>query len=73
MFFMFGTFSIIMGTFVYFFIPETKGLSLESMDELFGITDMGPRKSIDDGDKVKTPSLREEEDVNKAQKGTAVV
>jgi hypothetical protein len=24
--------------FVWFLIPETKGLSLESMDELFGIT-----------------------------------
>lgn len=25
-----------MGIFVWFFIPETKGLSLEKMDELFG-------------------------------------
>lgn len=38
MFFMFGTFSFCMGIFVYFFIPETKGLSLEKMDELFGVT-----------------------------------
>lgn len=73
MFFMFGTFSIIMGTFVYFFIPETKGLSLESMDELFGVTDLGPKKTMDDGDRAKTPSIREEEDVNKAQKSAAVV
>lgn len=70
---MFGTFSIIMGTFVYFFIPETKGLSLESMDELFGVTDLGPKKTMDDGDRAKTPSIREEEDVNKAQKSAAVV
>lgn len=27
--------------FVWFFIPETKGLSLEAMDELFGVTDDG--------------------------------
>lgn len=25
--------------FVWFLIPETKGMSLENMDELFGITD----------------------------------
>ncbi|KAK5993690.1 MFS-type transporter qa-x [Cladobotryum mycophilum] len=40
MFFMFGTFCFIMGIFVWFFIPETKGLSLESMDDLFGVTDV---------------------------------
>lgn len=36
MFFLFGSFCAIMGVFVWFFIPETKGLSLEKMDELFG-------------------------------------
>lgn len=36
MFFLFGSFCAIMGVFVWFFIPETKGLSLEQMDELFG-------------------------------------
>lgn len=25
--------------FVWFLVPETKGLSLEAMDELFGVTD----------------------------------
>ncbi|KAJ4249761.1 hypothetical protein NW762_012102 [Fusarium torreyae] len=38
MFFMFGSFCTLMGVFVWFFIPETKGLSLEKMDELFGVT-----------------------------------
>jgi hypothetical protein len=37
MFFMFGTFDLLMFVFVWFFIPETKGLSLEKMDELFGV------------------------------------
>ncbi|KAM5368326.1 hypothetical protein ACJZ2D_009594 [Fusarium nematophilum] len=36
MFFMFGSFCMLMGIFVWFFVPETKGLSLEKMDELFG-------------------------------------
>jgi hypothetical protein len=39
MFFMFGSFCFIMGVFVWFFIPETKGISLEKMDELFGVVE----------------------------------
>ncbi|KAK2608411.1 hypothetical protein QQS21_003097 [Conoideocrella luteorostrata] len=39
MFFMFGSFDFLMGVFVYFFVPETKGLSLEKMDELFGMVE----------------------------------
>lgn len=39
MFFMFGSFDLLMGLFVWFFIPETKGVSLEKMDELFGVVD----------------------------------
>jgi hypothetical protein len=34
--------------FVWFFIPETKGLSLESMDELFGSVPHGPSKVVED-------------------------
>jgi hypothetical protein len=29
-----------MFVFVWFFIPETKGLSLEKMDDLFGVTEL---------------------------------
>jgi sugar porter (SP) family MFS transporter len=32
----FGAFSFLGGLFVLFFVPETKGLSLEEMDEVFG-------------------------------------
>lgn len=39
MFFMFGSFDVLMFLFVFFFVPETKGLSLEKMDELFGMTE----------------------------------
>lgn len=44
MFFMFGSFCFIMAVFVFFFVPETKGLSLEKMDELFGVTEAYHRK-----------------------------
>ncbi|KAG6012606.1 hypothetical protein E4U54_007425 [Claviceps lovelessii] len=40
MFFMFGSFDLLMGVFVYLFVPETKGLGLERMDELFGMTEL---------------------------------
>ncbi|KAK9419787.1 putative General substrate transporter [Seiridium unicorne] len=39
-YFLFGSFCASMFFFAYFLIPETKGMSLEKMDELFGITEM---------------------------------
>ncbi|TGO83185.1 hypothetical protein BPOR_0689g00030 [Botrytis porri] len=39
-YFIFGTFCFSMFFFVWFLIPETKGLSLEKMDDLFGVTAM---------------------------------
>ncbi|KAI1160400.1 MFS sugar transporter-like protein [Nemania serpens] len=35
-YFIFGSFGVIMLVFVWFFVPETKGVSLEHMGELFG-------------------------------------
>jgi Sugar (and other) transporter len=35
----FGSFCFSMFFFVWFFVPETKGVSLEAMDRLFGVTD----------------------------------
>ncbi|KAI0091226.1 general substrate transporter [Irpex rosettiformis] len=35
-FLFFGVFSFLGGLFILFFVPETKGLSLEEMDEVFG-------------------------------------
>ncbi|KAG2174486.1 hypothetical protein INT44_006749 [Umbelopsis vinacea] len=34
-YFLFGSFAVVMGVFVYFFLPETRGRSLEQMDEIF--------------------------------------
>lgn len=46
----FGSFCFSMFFFVWFFVPETKGMSLETMDKLFGMTD-APAKSLVDDDK----------------------
>ncbi|CAI7631489.1 unnamed protein product [Penicillium pancosmium] len=43
----FSCFCFSMFIFVWFFIPETKGLSLEKMDELFGVTQLIQQKSAD--------------------------
>ncbi|KAF1913670.1 general substrate transporter [Ampelomyces quisqualis] len=39
-FLIYGSFCFIMFFFVWFLVPETKGLSLEKMDDLFGLTEM---------------------------------
>ncbi|KAJ5834369.1 General substrate transporter [Penicillium robsamsonii] len=43
----FSCFCFSMCVFVWFFIPETKGLSLEKMDELFGVTQLVEHKNSD--------------------------
>ncbi|EAU36194.1 conserved hypothetical protein [Aspergillus terreus NIH2624] len=43
----FSCFCFSMGVFVWFFIPDTKGLSLEKMDELFGVTQLIDQKNAD--------------------------
>lgn len=46
-YFIYGSFCFGMFFFTWFLIPETKGMSLEKMDELFGVVD---NKFIDDGE-----------------------
>lgn len=58
MFFLFGTFGWIMGVFVWFFIPETKGVSLEKMDELFGVTKL-VGKDVEDPPEETAIEVRE--------------
>ncbi|RDW70441.1 hypothetical protein BP5796_08838 [Coleophoma crateriformis] len=45
-YFIFGSFCFSMFFFVWFLIPETKGLSLERMDDLFGVTELA--KNVND-------------------------
>ncbi|KAJ5524978.1 hypothetical protein N7494_011628 [Penicillium frequentans] len=40
----FSCFCLSMFVFVWFFIPETKGMSLEKMDDLFGVTELLQQK-----------------------------
>ncbi|KXH53313.1 hypothetical protein CSIM01_11833 [Colletotrichum simmondsii] len=42
----FGSFCFSMFFFVWFFVPETKGISLEHMDALFGVTDYDSDKKL---------------------------
>jgi hypothetical protein len=64
MFFMFGTFDLLMFVFVWFFIPETKGLSLEKMDELFGVVDHSA-KSVDVEEEARVESIHETQPAQK--------
>jgi sugar porter (SP) family MFS transporter len=42
-FLLFGSFSILMFVFAWLFVPETKGMFLEDMDDLFGILELAQR------------------------------
>ncbi|KAL2067795.1 hypothetical protein VTL71DRAFT_15891 [Oculimacula yallundae] len=44
----FGSFCFSMFFFVWFLIPETKGLSLEKMDDLFGVTELAKAVAVGD-------------------------
>jgi hypothetical protein len=43
MFLVFGSFSVLMFVFTWFFVPETKGLFLEEMDDLLGVLELARR------------------------------
>ena len=44
----FSCFCFVMAIFVWFFVPETKGLSLETMNELFGFNEqLGKKRDVE--------------------------
>ncbi|KAI1398029.1 general substrate transporter [Hypoxylon fuscum] len=61
----FGSFCVLMFFFVWFFIPETKGVSLEHMDKLFGVTDE-ERFAVTDGTKRDMSEIQVEEHSNRS-------
>lgn len=52
--------------FVWFFVPETKGVSLEHMDKLFGVTDYDTDKNLvhDNASDTKVPAQVQIETTN---------
>ncbi|KAK4700479.1 hypothetical protein P7C70_g5766, partial [Phenoliferia sp. Uapishka_3] len=55
MFLLFSMFNFASVVFVYFFIPETKGRTLEDMDNLFGV-----HRPDEDGPKLEAPEMVED-------------
>ncbi|KAF4630318.1 hypothetical protein G7Y89_g7826 [Cudoniella acicularis] len=55
-YFVFGSFCFSMFFFVWFLIPETKGMSLERMDDLFGVTEMVKEKVHNDEEAHHKPA-----------------
>lgn len=52
--------------FVWFWVPETKGLSLEKMDDLFGVTEV--TKNIDDDERNVHGSMDKDATVVREEK-----
>lgn len=49
--------------FVWFLIPETKGISLEKMDELFGTAEPGKLSHLDDPERGEEKATAETKEV----------
>jgi sugar porter (SP) family MFS transporter len=58
-FLIYSCFCYSMFFFVWFFIPETKGLSLEKMDDLFGVTELVKQLEVQDQERQREASVAE--------------
>lgn len=74
-FIMYGVFCLAMAFFVFFFIKETKGLTLEDMDLIFGAVDQQQRRNdierILDSKHAETEMQEHREVVQEEQKDKA--
>jgi len=61
-FYFFMGINILLGIMIYFFFPETKGVSLEHMDAIFGGAD-----HVRGGEDMRVGAYDAEKDVNVAQ------
>ncbi|OTB01330.1 hypothetical protein M426DRAFT_221540 [Hypoxylon sp. CI-4A] len=61
----FGSFCVCMFFFVWFFIPETKGVSLEQMDQLFGVSEE-ERLEVTEGGKRDVSKIEIDEHSNRS-------
>ena len=71
-FIMFGVFCLAMAVWIFFFVKETKGLTLEGMDVLFGNVDSTRRANDIEYMMHKKATAAEDEDVAKSGTGQAV-
>lgn len=61
----FGSFGVIMFFFVWFLIPETKGVALEQMDHLFGVSDEEKRAMAEDAEKSAATAIEVSPDTHR--------
>ena len=70
-YFIFGSFCFSMFVFVWFLIPETKGMSLEKMDDLFGVTEVAKMVGDEEAGTAHPRMEMPEKEVPRVQENTA--
>jgi sugar porter (SP) family MFS transporter len=70
-YFIFGSFCFSMFVFVWFLIPETKGMSLEKMDDLFGVTEVAKVVGDEEAGTAHPGTEIPEKEVPRVQESTA--
>lgn len=64
-YYIYGSFCFSMFVFTWFFIPETKGISLEKMDELFGVVGSSSKEmDMERNDRADSTSAADKGDIN---------
>ncbi|KAI5476175.1 hypothetical protein MNV49_000336 [Pseudohyphozyma bogoriensis] len=59
MFILFGMFCVLSGVFAYFCVPETKGRSLEDMDDVFGYVHPHQLRDVEAGEKERKEAVQQ--------------